>query len=816
MCVRSRSRGVRSPPPWVVWRAHLAWSRHWALVGPFHVVCAPPRVLPRSLAPSGVLRGGRSGPGSPLLGLGLWASPGGVPSTVARGVWGQALPLPRLPAHWAGCWGPRSTCCGRGRAGVGAFLCPLGLQTLWGLRAAGQVRGVRVPGGGLGGGGFAVPPVCAAGGGPVGRGVALPRSVPLPSLGRQQSGCRLHRAVDGGRGPPYHSGSCSPAFSGRDLSGVLARWRGLACSPRPPREPAAWAGVGCAPAPLSGGGGTIPPASGGGGRGILRLAGRWGGGVAPRPPCSPSGWRPAVHNPGPPRVVGATPLRRARAVGVAVPFRAWGGVRGGPWTAPPGAPADLNPPSALPDWAVVTGGPPHTVPLRALLRHAGVGSPRGRDPRGSRSSRIPPPRVAVPSRGGGVPSAPGGAEGRTCGCLAGGGAGGGGRPPALPPHRASACLPLPPACPPRGILVPWGLPGSRGRRARSGRPPTGPCGAGGGGGDPPPWFAPPSSPGRPLIRPLRPRRRRSAVGRQQAGRVGACLGRGAPAPWVQRPLRGVCGAAVHSVCLRPLLGLGRRGGGALVPWRRLLTAGGGAAWRSRPRGPVIGWGVAPFPRPPLPRAGPSWRPSLGPLIPPAVVARRWPAGGGREGEPSAVSGLQGSRFPPALVVSALPPAGGDNLVQMDLKLKPEFVGHKRRKRPYPAPKEQAEEIERQIHESIDAGLVLEYKDGDYPQHCSPRFRVAKPGSTVKRLVVDYGGLNNKTLNHSGSIPNMESTLEKITSCPYKMKMDKRSAFWQVDLTSNAQELLACITPEGRVFKWKVMPFGVANAPALFQ
>ena len=67
------------------------------------------------------------------------------------------------------------------------------------------------------------------------------------------------------------------------------------------------------------------------------------------------------------------------------------------------------------------------------------------------------------------------------------------------------------------------------------------------------------------------------------------------------------------------------------PWRRLLTAGGGAAWRSRPRGPAIGWGVAPFPRPPLPRAGPSCRPSLGPLIPPAVVARRWPARGGREG-----------------------------------------------------------------------------------------------------------------------------------------------------------------------------------------
>ena len=63
---------------------------------------------------------------------------------------------------------------------------------------------------------------------------------------------------------------------------------------------------------------------------------------------------------------------------------------------------------------------------------------------------------------------------------------------------------------------------------------------------------------------------------------------------------------------------------------------------------------------------------------------------------------------------------------------------------------------------------------------------------------------------------MESTLEKTASCRYTTKMDKRSGLWQMDLTPNAQELLAFITPQGTVFKWKVMPFGVANAPALFQ
>ena len=94
--------------------------------------------------------------------------------------------------------------------------------------------------------------------------------------------------------------------------------------------------------------------------------------------------------------------------------------------------------------------------------------------------------------------------------------------------------------------------------------------------------------------------------------------------------------------------------------------------------------------------------------------------------------------------------------------------------------------------------------------------MAQPGSTAKQLVVDYGELNKKTLNHSGSIPNMESTLEKIASSRCKTKTDKHSGFLQVDLTPTDQELLAFITLRGRVFKWQVMSFGVAKAPALFQ
>ena len=135
-------------------------------------------------------------------------------------------------------------------------------------------------------------------------------------------------------------------------------------------------------------------------------------------------------------------------------------------------------------------------------------------------------------------------------------------------------------------------------------------------------------------------------------------GGGGPRLWL--PSWGGCGGggggdgwAAPPPALGPVWegGEGGSGGGALVPWRCLLSAkgGGGAAWQSWPRGPAIGQGVAPFPLPPLPRAGFSRRPSLGPLIP-----RPLSRGAGRPGVAVRVSGqwLAGcgaAGFPPRLL-----------------------------------------------------------------------------------------------------------------------------------------------------------------------
>ena len=433
-----------------------------------------------------------------------------------------------------------------------------------------------------------------------------------------------------------------------------------------------WGGeAGRAPAPLSGGGGGgggHPPCLGGRGRGprSLRAGGGGGGGGSRRGlPALPLGGGPrypilapllpSAHSPP------ACACGRGRG---AAP--GWGGMRGGPWTAPPGAPADLKPPSALPEWALVMGGscgarppycsgaPPCAAPKLgarvAPARWCGLAL-RPRPPReqaaggaGARGVQVqphpPPPRRGPFWGRGGVPSAPGGRRvAPVAPKLGGGSGGGGGAPPAPPPPRpvgrrpAIRCLRRAPPGYTRAVGV-AGRPGGVGR---------GPVGrqrvsaAGGGGGNPPalvraPVFPGPASdkaaPFAPSWAP--PVRRWPAAGRA-CGRLAW--------PWCPR----TPGAAASSggVQGRRFFGLppsavgpeweGRgSGGGPLVPWRRLLTAEGGATWRSRPRGPAIGWGVAPFPHPPLPRAGPSCRPSLGPLVPPAVVARRWPAGGGRE------------------------------------------------------------------------------------------------------------------------------------------------------------------------------------------
>ena len=225
------------------------------------MVRAPLRVLPRSLAPSGVLGGGRSGPGSPLLGLGLWGwrqcVPGGGPIYRCVGRLGSCAPPPPTARPLDGLSGSAihvlwARACGCGGPAL----------SLWGLHAAGRVCGVHMLGGGTGGGACAVPPSCAAGAGPVGQGVALPH------------GAAPHTTPV--RAHPASLGTICAASRCAGVNSLVLR--GPYGSRRLGRGGGSHSGSSLRR------GGTLPPASGGGGRGPRGLRAGWGagGGVSRR------------------------------------------------------------------------------------------------------------------------------------------------------------------------------------------------------------------------------------------------------------------------------------------------------------------------------------------------------------------------------------------------------------------------------------------------------------------------------------------------------------------------------------------------------
>ena len=221
VCVLALSRCPLPPPRWVVWRAHLAWSRHWALVGPFHVVRAPPRVLPRSRALSGVLWGGAVRSRFPPTWLGVvGAAAPGRPSSGA-GSQGPASRVSRVRSMRA---------CG---PSTGPTACALAGRrcSLWGWRKG-------VPGGGA----FrrcegrlvsgAVPPPTAR---PPERAARVPRPV-CPGCGR----CGRVDPAPAPQRAPMRAGVARCGGGGRASPGgvpstvVWGAWCQALSLPRPP------------------------------------------------------------------------------------------------------------------------------------------------------------------------------------------------------------------------------------------------------------------------------------------------------------------------------------------------------------------------------------------------------------------------------------------------------------------------------------------------------------------------------------------------------------------------------------------------------
>ena len=87
------------------------------------------------------------------------------------------------------------------------------------------------------------------------------------------------------------------------------------------------------------------------------------------------------------------------------------------------------------------------------------------------------------------------------------------------------------------------------------------------------------------------------------------------------------------------------------------------------------------------------------------------------------------------------------------------------------------------------------------------------GST--RFCVDYRRLNSLTRKDAYPLPRIDDTLEALSGSKWFTTLDLISGYWQVNLDPRDQEKSAFCTTEG-LFEFKVMPFGLCNAPATFM
>ena len=89
----------------------------------------------------------------------------------------------------------------------------------------------------------------------------------------------------------------------------------------------------------------------------------------------------------------------------------------------------------------------------------------------------------------------------------------------------------------------------------------------------------------------------------------------------------------------------------------------------------------------------------------------------------------------------------------------------------------------------------------------------KDGGT--RFCVDYRKLNLATTKDAYPLPRIDDTLDMLAGKQWFSTLDLASGYWQVSLSPEARCKTAFATHSG-LFQFRVMPFGLCNAPATFE
>jgi len=86
---------------------------------------------------------------------------------------------------------------------------------------------------------------------------------------------------------------------------------------------------------------------------------------------------------------------------------------------------------------------------------------------------------------------------------------------------------------------------------------------------------------------------------------------------------------------------------------------------------------------------------------------------------------------------------------------------------------------------------------------------------TKRFCIDYRKLNKITKPNSYPLPVIDDILALLGNAKYFSSLDLKSGYWQVLMDDDDKEKTAFACHRG-LYQFNVLPFGLCNAPAIFQ
>ena len=130
--------------------------------------------------------------------------------------------------------------------------------------------------------------------------------------------------------------------------------------------------------------------------------------------------------------------------------------------------------------------------------------------------------------------------------------------------------------------------------------------------------------------------------------------------------------------------------------------------------------------------------------------------------------------------------------------------------PYRIPNKLKEGVREEIEKLVQLGIVVPSTS----PWASPVVPVPKKDGSV-RVCIDYRKLNSVTESDPYYMTTLEEILERVGNSRIMSKLDLAKGFYQVEVEPKSQVKTAFVSPFGK-FQFQRMPFGLKNAPAVFQ